>query len=142
LSAYADTSFLVSLYVLDANSPGAAARMARARLPLLLTSLGEVELTNALYLRTFRRELPVHQVKAAHGMFRKDIADGVFQMKPLPAAVFERAMRMARLRTPRLGARMLDVLHVASAVILGVSDFFTFDKNQAKLARAEGLTVP
>lgn len=57
MTAYADTSFLVSLYVLDANSALAAARMEQAKLPILLTPLGELELTNAISLRLFRREL-------------------------------------------------------------------------------------
>jgi hypothetical protein len=48
LSAYADTSFLASLYVLDGGSVPAAARMERTKLPLLITPFGELELTNAL----------------------------------------------------------------------------------------------
>jgi predicted nucleic acid-binding protein len=34
------------------------------------------------------------------------------------------------------------VLHVASAIHLGVTDFLTFDGNQKELAEAEGLVVP
>ena len=39
MSAYADTSFLASLYVLNGSSALAAARMKRAKLPLLITRL-------------------------------------------------------------------------------------------------------
>ena len=141
MSAYADTSFLVSLYVLDANSEHAAAHMKEAKLPVLLTPLGELELTNAISLRLFWKELAAEEIKRAHALFARDVADGVFQRTPLSPAVFDTAKRIARKRTPRLGTRTLDVLHVASALVLHAEAFYTFDRNQAKLAKAEGLTV-
>jgi predicted nucleic acid-binding protein len=138
---YADTRFLVSLYVLDANSALAATRMEGAKLPILLTPFGELELTNAISLRLFRQELPASKVKAAHSLFRKDLAQGVLSLKSLPDGVFDRAMQMVRRRTAQLGTRTLDVLHVTSALKLEVDTFFTFDLRQARLARAEGLRV-
>ena len=142
MSAYADTSFLVSLYVLDANSALAATQMKQAKLSILLTPFGELQLTNAILLRLFRRELLPSKVKAARALVGRDIEDGVLLLKPLAAAVYERAKQIARRRTPRLGARTLDVLHVASALVLQADTFYTFDRSQGKLAMAEGLTVP
>ena len=142
MTAYADTSFLVSLYVLDANSALAAARMEQAKLPILLTPIGELELTNAISLRLFRRELPSSKVKAAQALVRKDFSDGVLLLKPLPEGLFDRAMQMARRRTLQSGTRTLDVLHVASALKLQAEMFYTLDHNLEKLARAEGLPVP
>jgi len=141
LSAYADTSFLASLYVLDRSSALAAARMKRTKLPLLITPFGELELTNAVALRLFRKELSASQVKAAHALIRKDLEDGVLMVNALPASAFERAKQIARRQTPRLGTRTLDVLHVASALALQSDTFHTFDTRQAKLAAAEGLLV-
>lgn len=57
LNIYVDTGFLVSFYVLDANSAQAAAQMKQAKLPILLTAFGELELTSAIALRLFRKEL-------------------------------------------------------------------------------------
>jgi len=142
LSAYADTSFLVSLYVLDANSPLAAERMEQAKLPILLTVLGELELTNAISLRLFRQELRPSTAKAARALMRKDLAKGILELKPLAAGAWERAKQMAGRRTPRLGTRTLEILHVASAVELQAEMFYTFDHAQEKLATAEGLLVP
>ncbi len=142
MSAYADTSFLASLYVLDGNSALAAARMTRAQLPLLLTPLGELELTNAVSLRLFRKELSASQVKAALTLIRNDLQDGVLMVNALTASAFERAKQIARRQTPRLGTRTLDVLHVASALVLQADTFYSFDARQAKLAAAEGLLVP
>jgi len=142
LTAYADTSFLASLYVLDGNSALAASRMTRAQLPLLITPLGELELTNAVALRLFRKEVSASQVKAALTLIRKDLQDGVLMVNALTASSFERAKQIARRQTPRLGTRTLELLHVASALILQADAFYTFDTRQAKLAAAEGLRVP
>jgi len=141
VNGYADTSFVASLYLPDANSPLAAAVMKRARFPILLTPLGEVELTNALYLRVFRRELAARQVHAAQAMFRGDVAEGIFELKPLSSGVFEKAILLSRKQTPRLGTRALGVLHVAAALLHQADTFLTFDRNQGRLAEDEGLRV-
>ena len=139
MSVYADTSFLVSLYVLDVNSARADAVMRRTNLPIVISPLGELELTNAISLRLFRRELKATQAKAAYTLVHKDIEDGVLEIKPIPSAAFERAKQIARRGTPRLGTRTLDVLHVALALQFGADVFYTFDTRQAKLAAAQGL---
>jgi predicted nucleic acid-binding protein len=141
LSAYADTSFLASLYVLDANSVRAASQMKRTTLPLLFTSFGELELTNAISLRLFRKELTSAKIKAAFALLRNDLDAGVLLASPLPLTAFHRAIQIARRQTPRLGTRTLDVLHVAAALVLQANVFHTFDQRQADLAAAEGLSV-
>lgn len=141
MSVYADTSFLVSLYVLDANSERAAAHIQQAKFPILLTSFGELELINAISLRLFRKELVPSEVKAARALVQKDLVDGVLLIKPLTMGIFEKATQMARRRTPHLGTRTLDILHVASALELKAEMFYTFDRNQERLARAEGLLI-
>jgi predicted nucleic acid-binding protein len=142
LSAYADTSFLVSLYVLDGNSARAAARIKSASLPISLTLFNEVEITNAFYLRLFRKEVDPGQIRAAQSIFQEDIENGIFEVRPLSSGVFDRAKQLAEKHTQRLGTRTLDVLHVASALVLKADTFLTFDVNQGKLAKAEGLVVP
>ena len=141
MSIYADTSFLVSLYVLDMNSARAAASMKRAGLPIVISAFGGLELVNAISLRVFRRELSAAEAKSAHSLIRKDLQAGVLEIKPMPGAAFERAKQIARRRTPRLGTRTIDVLHVALALQCGADTFYTFDLRQAKLAVAEGLTL-
>jgi predicted nucleic acid-binding protein len=140
-SCDADTSFLVSLYVLNVNSGLAAAGMKRADLPILTTPFGELELINAISLRLFRKELKATEAKAAYSLVNKDIEGGLLEVKPIPNAAFERAKQIARRGTPRLGTRTLDVLPVAIAIQFGAKVFYTFDARQAKLAVAEGLSV-
>jgi predicted nucleic acid-binding protein len=141
LSVYADTSFIFSLYVFDANSGSAAAHMEDASLPILISSLGELEFLNAISLRLFRKELGPSEAEAARRMFEEDIHQGIFQLSPLTSLVFGRAALIAQRQTPKLGTRTLDVLHVASALILNASTFYTFDRSQRALAKREGLTV-
>jgi predicted nucleic acid-binding protein len=142
LIVYADTSFLFSLYVPDANSSAAAATMKRVKPPLVATDLAEFEFINALNWRIFRKELRASEEQAVLLSFSKDIHAGVIRIVPLSAATFVHARRIARTQTGHLGTRALDVLHVASALTLRAGSFCTFDKNQARLATALGLRIP
>jgi hypothetical protein len=133
---------LFSLYVLDANSAAASAKMKRAALPLLLTDAGKIEILNAVGLRLFRKELLPIEAKKVYDLFREDIEQGVVQIVLLPAAAYQLAEQIARKHTPLLGTRTLDVLHVAGALALKARAFYTFDIKQAKLASALGLRIP
>ena len=55
------------------------------------------------------------------------------------AAVHQRAEALSTAHTISSGHRLADILHVATALHLGVTEFLTFDSNQKKLAQAEGL---
>jgi hypothetical protein len=92
-------------------------------------------------LRVFRKELTANEVKAAHAAFRGDVEHGVFAFVPLPEDVLERARRLSRRHSARLGTRALDLLHVAAAQALKADLFYTFDERQRALARARRLTV-
>jgi predicted nucleic acid-binding protein len=141
LSVYADASFLVSLYVHDAHSANAAVHLQNATPPILLNPLGEIELANAISQMVFRKEFTTAQAKATHAVVRKDIESGLLQIRALGATVFDRAMTLTQRRTPQLGTRTLDILHVACALDLRAEKFLTFDQKQARLAKAEGLIV-
>jgi hypothetical protein len=62
---YADSSFLVSCYVLDANTPLAKAYLSRTRAPLAWTALHALEVRNAFELGLFRGLLTKADVAAA-----------------------------------------------------------------------------
>jgi len=56
--------------------------------------------------------------------------------------VLQRAELISSQHTSSSGYRSFDVLHVATALHFGAKEFLTFDANQKKLAKAEGLKVP
>jgi predicted nucleic acid-binding protein len=139
LSAYADTSFVASLYMPDSNSARAAQRMRRLPLPLLIGSLGEVELSNAFRLRVFRSEMRSAEARAGLAAFHEDLRNGIIAVKPMTDQMFAAAERLASRWTARLGTRTLDILHVACAIALDAESFHTFDARQRRLAAAAGL---
>ena len=143
MKAYCDTSFLVSLYTPDANSQAAAAEARRSTITLFISPLGELEFTNALQLRVFRRELTKAEASAAYALIQEDLAAGVYSTQPVSAVVFASAKRVSMKHTAALGSRSLDVLHVAAALVMGADVMLSFDENQRKLAEAAGLrTAP
>lgn len=141
MKVYADTSFLVALYSPDTHSTRAAAQMARLRGEVILTVLGELELVNALRLRVFRKEATEKEIQRAQVQLEEHLRQGVFLPREMPGAVYERSQRIARKRTVALGLRTLDILHVASALLLRADRFWTFDRRQCALAAAEGMRI-
>jgi predicted nucleic acid-binding protein len=139
LTSYSDSSFLVSLYNPDANSPRAARVLATLPPPILLTPLTQLEVENALALRLFRKEDTTAQIRAAQGRIAEHVRMGLLAPAPIPEKAFVLARQIAERRTPRLGNRTLDILHVACAALLEVDIFLSFDDRQLRLARAEGL---
>ncbi len=143
MNAYADTGLLCSLYAPDAHTARAALRMKRQALPLPFTWLHQLELRNALRLRVFRREITASQRDASLNLMLSDLANGVLIATSPPLnEVMTEAERLSALHSEKLGTRSLDILHVASALVLGRSDFLTFDLRQGSLAREAGLKTP
>jgi predicted nucleic acid-binding protein len=141
LKIYADTSFLVSLYSPDANSVAAARTMQASRADRLLSVFGELEVVNAIGLRVFRKEVSATQAQSSLNDFEQDLRAGVFQLKPLPEQVFERARQLSRQTSPKLGTRTADLLHVATALELAADCLYTFDQQQRKLAQTLRLKL-
>lgn len=142
MSAYADTSFLVSLYGSDANSRSALSLHSRHRPVFVITPFGEMEFTNTVFAMPARpKGWTVIDANSIEQDFINDLQSGIWQSEDLPPVTWTRARELSRRHGPTLGCRAMDALHVASALALGAGDFYTFDRDQAKLARASGLHV-
>jgi len=72
-----------------------------------------------------------------HYLTRRALLDVTLEMEPAIA----RAATLSAAHTERLGARAIDLLHVACALMLESELFLTTDMRQAQLAKAEGLKV-
>ena len=141
MNIYFDTSFLISLYSLDINSGAAAHAMQGSRGSRFVSTLGELEVVNALGLRVFRKQVSPTHAESSLGDFEQDLQNGIFQLRPLSDLVFERARQLSRQTTARFGTRTADILHVAAALELGAEFLYSFDKQQRKLAKAVQLKV-
>ncbi|MBL9185918.1 MAG: type II toxin-antitoxin system VapC family toxin [Opitutaceae bacterium] len=139
---YADTSFLVSLYVQDGNTDRAVKAVESGATPLVFTPLIRHELRNALRLCVFRRQISAAQRESALHDVEADTEAGVLHLTPVdwPKA-FAHAERLGRLHSETLGTRGMDVLHVACALALRTKRFATFDERQRQLAELAGLEV-
>jgi predicted nucleic acid-binding protein len=141
LKIYADASFLVSLYIPDANS-FAALRTAQASSGnRFVTALCQLEVTNAFGLRVFRKQASPVEANSALANFERDLGEGLFQLIGLPEHVFERARQLSQQTTATFGTRTADLLHVAAALELGVDYLYSFDKPQRKMAQTVRLKL-
>jgi predicted nucleic acid-binding protein len=140
MQEYADTSFLVSLYVFDANTVAANAYAATWKHPPLLpfTPFSAFELNNTLrrVLRT-KADLTV-----AAKRVRSDLTAGIYASAPLQGyRLIEEADRVSRAVAAKHRARALDVMHLANARINGADVLLSFDKGQRAAALDLGMTV-
>jgi predicted nucleic acid-binding protein len=139
---YADPSALLKLYVHEPESAAMSAWRSRARGRLPLTESGRLEIVNGICLAGFRKAISSKAVRDALDSLDEDITEGRYvSADVLWRATLRRAAEISRAHTPALGCRTLDVLHVATAVELGLPAFVTFDRRQQRLARTMGLRV-
>lgn len=141
MKTYLDSSFAVSLYSPDANSAAAARIMHKSKGEHMVSTLGELEIANALELRVFRKLISPAEARASAAAFEKDSHDGVFKLYALTDEAFEKGRQLSRQHTARLGTRTADLLHIAAALTLRVDYLYTFDQQQRKLAQRIGLKV-
>lgn len=149
MSCFPDTSFLCALYRTQVNSPCADQVMGGLRGPLGVSSLLLLE-----FRQSVRLQIRLHLNDRSKGFSQKegqqllndlqsDLNTGLLAPTPVDwAAVHQRAEALSVAHTLADGHRLVDILHVATALQLGATEFLTFDLNQKKLAEAEGLVVP
>ena len=137
---YADPSALLKLYIHEPASAAMGAWRGRTKGALPMTPHGRLEIVNGICLAAFRKVIDAEALTDAIASFEEDLAEGRYvEADVLWRATVKRAGELSRARTPVLGCRTLDVLHVATAIELGLRDFVTFDSRQRQLARVAGL---
>lgn len=139
---YADPSALLKLYLHEPESRAMAVWRAKQSGPLPVTLHGRVELINGLGLAAHRKLIVDGVYAAAMTALDDDFEAGRYRQTDLLwRSALKRAGELSRQHTRVLGTRSLDVLHVASALELGLRRFVSFDERQQKLAHAAGLKV-
>jgi predicted nucleic acid-binding protein len=139
---YVDTSVLVALYAFEDGAEGARRLLSGLSHAVALNAFLSLELRNAL-----RRKVPTGKASKPQSdeMFRgleRSLREGALKYQAVDFhRVFYRAEDLSERFTRKLNARAFDVLHVAIALETGCRSFLTFDKDQAKLAKAAGLSM-
>lgn len=149
MKAFPDTSFLCSLYRLQEFSPKAISQMAQLEKPLPVTSLLLFEFRQSVRLQIFlhakdrKKGFDKEEGEAMLRDLRADLASEVIAVVPVDwTEVHNLAEILSAKHTESGGHRFADLLHVATALQLGAEQFLTFDDNQRKIARAEGMKTP
>jgi len=137
-----DTSFLFSLYGSDFFSGQALALASQMSEPVAISVLNEFELENSIRLAIFRQNIDSAVGAAMFADYAADKSRGkVVLVNCDLMEVLAEAKRLSLAHSQSGGHRASDILHVAAALQLGAREFLSFDGNQRKLAKAEGLRV-
>lgn len=142
MNAYFDSGVLVKNYCEEADTAKAISLIIAEQLPLPITRLQEAEVRNALRLKLFRNEITKSELDQALKLLDTDLREGRFEKCPhTENGIYRRAEHLSRLHTSEIGARMLDILHVAAALEIGSTRFISFDQRQRAIAKKAGLKV-
>lgn len=142
MTAYADSSLLLKLYLREPETPSALAAVRAVAQPIAFTSLHRLEIANAIRRNAASRKVRLSQAVKAMRTLRLDMRGGFYTLPVLEwQAVFLRAHRLSQKHARRRLVRSLDLLHVAAALEIGATEFLTFDDRQRQTAQAEGLNV-
>jgi predicted nucleic acid-binding protein len=130
----------LKLYIHEPASAAMSAWRSRTKGALPVTPHGRLEIVNGICLAGFRKIITAEALSDAIASFAEDLAEGRYvDADILWRATLRRARELSRAHTPALGCRTLDILHVATAIELGLRYFVTFDSRQGQLAKAAGL---
>jgi PIN domain len=142
MKSYADTGFLVSLYLNEATTITANAAAQAVRQPLPMIPLGFLELRNAFYLAVFRKQITEATCQTAWRRVELDIRNGIYIETAIGQLdLHEKAAQLAQKYTGSIGTRTLDLLHLAAAILVGARQLLSFDERQREAAQREGLRV-
>ena len=142
MRAYADSSFILSLYLPEPHrTDRAIAYMELNREALPFTPQHRLELRNAIRLLVWSKRISMTDRSRIFREIEEDLDAQLFlihgQLSYTDA--FRRAEKIGSAHNETIGCRSADLFHVAAALELGFKEFLSFDKKQLQLARAAGL---
>ena len=139
---YSDTSLLVSFYANETAALDAAQLLASISHPLPFNRFLELELRNGIRRKVPRREATPRQVRGFLRQLESDLSQGILVWQEFDfEQIFNRAEGLGARFTERLNTRSFDILHVSIALETGCDTFYTFDRDQVRLAAAAGLST-
>lgn len=149
MRSFPDTSFLCSFYRTQVHSPKVDAYMADHSGALHVSSLlllefrQSIRLQIRLHLQDRTKGFSRHEGHAMLRDLQSDLHRKIIEVVPVDwVEVHQLAEMLSAKFTEEQGHRLADILHIATALSLGVEEFLTFDAQQKTLAVAEGMQVP
>ena len=138
---YLDTSAFIKLYLHENGSAEVHGLVVAQAEPLPVWHFMELEFLNALRFKVFLAEMSPDDVERVISLYLDRKRSGQYFAPHLdPIALHELSLQMT-VRTPIIGCRALDILHVAAARLCDATVFVTADKRQAALAEVAGRVV-
>jgi predicted nucleic acid-binding protein len=138
---YLDTSAFIKLYLHEDGSREVHGFVVAQQDPLPVWHFMELEFHNALRFKVFLAEMSPDEVEGVISLYLDRKRTGQYFTPHLdPIGLHELSLQMTA-RTPIIGCRALDILHVAAARLCDATMFITADKRQAALAEVEGRAV-
>ena len=144
MRAYADSSFVVSLYVPDPErTERAVAYMEANREALPFTPQHRLEVRNAIRLLVWSKRISVTDRSRVFREIEDDLDSEIFLIHVAldHTDTYRQAEKIGAAHNEKIGSRSADLFHVAAAVELGFKEFLSFDERQRQIARAAGLKI-
>lgn len=139
---YADTSFLITLYVEEERTRDSLRLFRRYKKPVTAMWFSLLEARNALRLLHFRRQLDANALVQKLALLQESLTKRTIVVGSVGAEdLATRAETISSHYTSRHGLRTLDLIHVAAASLLTATDFATYDERQRAVAEHIGLAV-
>lgn len=139
---YLDTSALIKLYILEKGSEKVQSRIAAQDYPLPVWEFQEAELTNALHLKVFWKEITLDQAQQQISLFQKRKKNGFYFYPEMDRYLLMEKFHELSQRSAHNGCRTMDIFHIACALQISCQQFMTFDQRQRSLALEVGLHAP
>jgi len=139
---YLDSSAIIKLYIPEDESRLVADYVRGLKEPLPFSHLHEIEVKNACRLKLFRKKAVSRKILRSIRVMDNDLSQQVLKRPELSwTDVFRKAEELSRRFTSRSGSRSLDLIHVASALLIPCRQFLTFDLRQAAVTKKAGLRL-
>jgi predicted nucleic acid-binding protein len=149
MRCFTDTSFLCALYREQDNTERADAFMEAYEGEIIVSSLVLWEFRQSARLQVYRYQsdrtkgFSKSEAERMLGVLGANVKAGGLTLATVEwPDVHSIAETLSATYTIKGGHRAMDIIHLATAMHLGVKRFLTFDGNQKTLAEAEGLVVP
>ena len=143
MKVYADSSFIVALYLQQQRSGRVIALLQGYGRALPFTAWHRLEVRNALRLAVWQRVIDRVLAKTQLKQLDTDLKEqAVLVHEAIDwIDVLRQAENLGAAHNESIGCRSADLFHVATARQIGCETFLTFDEKQTAMSEAAGMRV-